>query len=849
LTSQDDSSDGQNQIRDGRRDGGFDITESRYPSSYYPDTASIAGQRLSQQPFGRQQGITDYEEEIEDYSHSQITSHSTVFPHFEETGSRYSFAEFQHPSEQLDEQAIRLENENSGQATGTISGIIRNYQDSRVGVAAGSEQDSDYEWKDQPLLSRTDSQHGEDYYRVHGRYPRKHFKSPTRSDTTTDENQSTFSGESLLRSSESNPNLSVNSEGRRLPSRSNEKSSVRPCPIPISQPPMISQNHPGGPPTWAPPDTPDIPRPLFFKDATSRSFSNVGKSYTSTGQLFAVTSPLHRVEQPPSTDWPLKGSQPLPMMGEPNNLTSPHVDREASRSREDTSDLYPDRVDGGVLAVQQAARSIPAMWTRQSSGPTYLRRETQNDSEEESFADMSDDDSAQPRTFRASSGLNTVRNSGTDWETIHNCNSTSGSQPELPLQRRMNYEEPRREVRKHRAKDAGMLNDRLHNMSDTAPGGHTAAAYPRTSGQRQQYLSHSPYAMHENWTRGGSHIVHGINGYRQHHPYIQRPVYVADEDLSPEPNDGIDFNDNLHTRRGFEQPDAARPNFRDSQMSFYYPTTQHAGGYFPPRVSSMPQQHEPAPLPRPIAQVVAEPPEAYLGQRARAWTRSDAPTSSYAGSHGQGSNTRSVDPLVSQNGSTTDIQMAPFRGSRRYSRFPMASSLRNSVRRSVARQTDLQPLRLSPTNARQSVVTDVTTWGGFLGHLRAAGHGNTTPPLVQHPKTATGLMARQTTLRRQESASYLLPYAANPEGQMSGEKHVHRHAYHFSVLVLCISSLFIIFLPLYFWGALDLLIQKYTDGAKQTYPKKLKTIAVAVFSVELSSIFVAALMGGLMGGK
>jgi hypothetical protein len=845
-TSQEDSSTVQDQVYDTRQEGGLDINESRYPSSYYPDTTSIVEQRLSQQPVGHDLRLRDYDDKLDDNSRSRISPHSIVLPHFldDETGSTYSLAGFQGRSQQIEEQAARRE-----QGTGTISGIIRNYQDPRVGVAATSGQASDYEWKDQPLLSRTDSQHREDYYRVHGCYPRKHFKSPTRSDTTIDEKQSTHSGEEFMRSSESNPNLSVNSEGRRLPPVDSLKSPVPRQSLPFMHPLTSIPNYPAGPPTWAPPHTPDIPRPLFFKDASSRTFSNVGKSYTSTGELLAMTSPLHRVQQPPPTDWPFRGLHPRPIMDQLNGLSSLHTGRQASYNREDISDLCTHQADSGLVAFQNASRSIPTMWTRQSSGPTYLRRDTQNDSEEESFADMSDDDPAQPRIPQVPSGVNTVRNSGTDWETIPNGTSVGGSQPELPTLRGITYKEKRHEELQRCEEQTDSYKSLLRNAVDAAPRVHGAAGNFPTPEQRGEYLSYSPYAMQENWERNGSLNNYGTNSYRPRalYPRRQQPVRMADEELSPEPNDGIEYDDDFRTHRGCDLPDAARPNLRDSQMSYYYPTAQTTGGYFPPRVSSMPQHRRADLLSRPVAQVITEPPEAYLGQRARAWTRSDAPTSSYAGSHRHASNTRSVDPLVSHNGSTTEVEMTPIGGSRRYSRLPMAKSLRNSVRRSVARQTDLQPLHLSPTNGRQSAVTDVTTWGGFLNHLKASGHGKTTPPLVQYAKNAPDVIAQQTALRRQESASYLLPYGTELEEQMSGKKHMHRHAYRFSVLILCVSALFIIFLPLYFWGVLDLLIQKYTNGVKQTYPKKLKTIAVAIFSVELSSIFVAALMAGLMG--
>jgi hypothetical protein len=833
---------------DPHRGGRLNVTESPHPSSYYPDTIGLVGQRLSQQPLGGQHGITDNREEMDDYCQSHAIHQPIVPPQCldDGTGSTYSFAAYERLSQQLDERTARVE-----QATGTISGIIRNYQDPRVGVASASEQEVDYSWKDQPLLSRTESQHREDYYRVHGRYPKPHFRSPTRSDTTVDENNSTFSGEDLMRSPESNQNLIVSSEGHQLPSDHIVKSSVRRQPISLMKPLTTFHNRPGDPPTNAPPHTPDTPRPLYFKDVPSGNFSNLSNSYTSTGQLLATTSPLLRVEQPPSNDWPFQGSQSLPKTVNSVHLSSTYEDHEASNNRGDFNDLYADQAGDGGVGTQNLSHSIPRMWTRQPSGPSYLRRENYNDSEGESFADMSDEDPVQPRLPQASSGGSTVRNSGTDWETIPNGTSMGGSQPELLPPRRKTYDEMRRDEHERRAKDAGKFDTYIKSMVAAAPEIHAAAPFLPSYNAREDFLLHSPYAMHENWAKETSPIDHGMHAYRSqaYQPHRQRPVQVADDDLSPEPNDGIEYDDERYVRSGFDDAHATRLGLRDSQLSYHYPTTQTADGYFPPRVSSMVKHHIPAPLSRPTAQVITEPPEAYLGQRSRAWTRSDAPTASYAGSHDQVSHTRSVDPLVSHNDSTLEIEMSSIAGARRYSRLPMGSSLRNSVRRSVARQTDLQPLHLSPANARESAVTDVTTWGGFMNYLKASGHGSATPPPLQHVKNTPGVMARQTALRRQESASYLLPYATNLEGQMSSDKNVHRHAYHFSVLILCVSAVFIIFLPLYFWGALDLLIQKYTNGTRQSYPRKLKSIAIAIFSVEISSIIVAALMGGLMGRK
>jgi hypothetical protein len=726
-----------------------------------------------------------------------------------------------------------------GEATGTLSGIIRNYYDSDVGVAARplneeSRVSSSYTQDAIPLLSRSDSRHAADYFRVHGHYP-PNIYDVTTSDLSTHEVQSEISGEELMQAPlESNPILRVNDHGRHLTSSEENSSPVGRAGL--VRPTLLLNTQPSAAPHWPAPETPDRPPPLFSRPVDSTvTFSNPGLSYTSTNQLLATASPTRRLEQPPSANWPIQVPQPSSSLEGKQDVGSQDVGRQATYTYQDVSDMYPE--DDGLIEPENTIPPIPAMWNRQLSGP--LHRHSYN-SADESVADMSDDDPAQPRygnSQNMAGGDN--RYSGTDWETIPNETSRAGSVPELPggVGRSAGSRPFREHIDRSRTGD---------------PRTHGAFRYVPSDEQIRDYNAQNPYAMNEDWNsvyqRGEPSYNPEGNGNVQKYLYRQRPTFIPDEDLSPEPNDDFEYVRNSFVHGAYQQPDEARQvqRQRDIDLSYCYPTGSNTGGYMPPQGDRIIQQVD---TPHgPLAEIIPMPAQTYNPHRARASTlsRSDAPASAYNDSQRQFPHYLSLDPLISDNGSGPNtFEMSAIRGERRYSRMPSA---RATTRRAVNWQTEPQQLHLSPTNGRQSTATDTTTWGGFMNKLTRADSRNGTSPPTRYAASTPRAPTLRGTLHRQESGTALLPrrYPTDVEKQFSGHEQIPSDGNTFSIFVLILSASFIIFLPLYSYGKLDVAIQWYTRGSKQTYAKKYKIAALIIFAVEVTGISVAAIMGGVM---
>jgi hypothetical protein len=844
-------------------------TENEVPTR--SESRDHSESRQSQQPHNRLDEYDDYDEVAQDYRHEYYSDMPPT-------------PRLSHP-------------------TDTLSGIYKNYQHPNVGVAGRpdhevqeeatfrmplDEQRSDITVRgNTPLLDRSDSRHVQDFYNRHGYYPPSTF--------TDSELETHVSGEDLLyRSSESDPALPVNTPSQRLPANvlpadvgPEIKSTDQPQPTRR----FNSNAAPSAVPGWFPPPTPDTPKPLFSSTRVlSSTFSNTGPSYTSTNRLLDTQSPPRRLEQPPSSDWPLKTSQPLPRMEE-DSMSQSATDRQIASDSRDIDDMRP--FEAPLTRIPTRSSGLPIIWTeRRGSGPDHLRsgspvqktdeessrgdddsesrdlkdssqgagrttplyldraeaseslgihreprRHDSSDKSEDSYADLSDNDPAQPRQHQASfhddfTHENSVRNSGKDWVTEPDGASFADSVPDMPPS---HYIEDR-------ARDATRFESRIAAHRDSAPGMHNAPQWRPTSEDVRNYVSRgspgplSPYYMQENWS-GSISPAQAPQGYS-----FNRPVFVANEDLSPEPHDTVEYDeqnpgyDQTHHRQAQPvSPTHGGPIFR-STLQPQFSGDLDANG---PVAHSSPQNP---------ADAITAPAEAYFGGRPRGFSRSDGRSSSFGGSHRKFSHAVSTEPLVSRHGFDEDIEMGGLRGARRYSSF--RTSHVNPARRSVAGQTDLRPLQmLSPANRssignfRHSTTTQSTSWGGFLHKLTASGHRDGTPPPIPRIPREIPRPAARLEMRRQESSSFLLPGPVQKLRRAVREN----NAYGFSVGVLCFSSVFIIFLPLYFWGQLDTLIQKYTNGVVRTYPKKLKWIAGMVFVMEISCIFVAAVMGGTMG--
>jgi hypothetical protein len=777
--------------------------------------------------------LLGFDDETENYGHDGTVSNLD-----DGEENLYKFAGSQRDTLHTDDQSsARL-----GQVTGTLSGIIRNYHDPDVGAAAHLSNEelrnsSSLAREAIPLLSRSDSQHAAEYFRVHGRYPPNIYDASNSDLHGTPRVLSRMSGEELMEGSlESNPVLRGSEQGTRLTSKEEQGSPI--ARSGLTRPTLFLNTQPSAAPNWAPPVTPDRPQPLFTRPVDSSvSFSNPGLSYTSTNQLLTTASPPRRFDQPPSTNWPILASQPFPSMEEPRDTSSPNVGRGAAYIYQDVSEMYPE--DDRRTVPENSMPPIPTIWNRQSSGP--LHRHSYN-SADESVADMSDDDPAQPRYATSRNMIEgDNRYSGTDWETIPNETSRAGSVPELPGG--INHSAGSRPFREYA--------DRLRHGASRI---HAPPLFIPSHEQVRDYHSYSPYAMDENWD--STYLSRGppfnTQGGEQHHQnvYRQQPALVADEDLSPDPNDDFEYIRNSFAHGAFQQPSEAHRvlHRRDSDLSYHYPTEYEPGGYLPSHDNRMHQQASVDSLPGPLAQIIPMPAQTYNPQRPRTSTlsRSEAPTSSYNDSQRQFPHHLSLDPLISDNvAGPNAFEMSAIRGDRRYYRM---SSLQPTSRRAVNWQTEPQQLHLSPSNGRQSAATDTTTWGGLMNKLALAASRDSTFPPGRHVPKTPGVTARPATLYRQESGTALLPrqYRTDVEKQLSGHDQTPSDGNTFSVVVLIISTVFIILLPLYSYGKLDVAIQWYTKGSKQTYAKKFKTTALLIFAVEVTGISVAAIMGGVM---